>query len=92
MPVVLVVGIKAGCINHTQLTIQAIRQKGVNVIGWVANRINPGLRYYSELIELLDKIVDAPLLGELPYIGRPEKQELFSYIQNPQPLLQYFTK
>ncbi len=92
MPVVLVVGIKEGCVNHTQLTIQAIRQKGVNVIGWVANRINPGLRYYAELIELLDQIIDAPLLGEIPYIGRPEKQELFNYIQNPEPLLQYFTK
>ncbi len=92
MPVILVVGIKEGCVNHTQLTVQAIRQKGVKVLGWVANRINPGLRYYPELIELLDQIIDAPLLGELPYIGRPEKQELFSYIQNPQPLLQYFTK
>ncbi|MDG6881933.1 ATP-dependent dethiobiotin synthetase BioD 1 [Phocoenobacter uteri] len=92
MPVVLVVGIKEGCVNHTQLTVQAIRQNGVNIIGWVANRINPGLRYYPELVELLDQIIDAPLLGELPYIGRPEKQELFSYIQNPQPLLQYFTE
>ncbi|MDP8033295.1 dethiobiotin synthase [Pasteurella atlantica] len=92
MPVVLVVGIKEGCVNHAQLTAQAIRQKGVNLIGWVANRINPGLRYYPKLIELLDQKIDAPLLGEIPYIRHPAKQMLTKYIQNPQPLLQYFDK
>lgn len=90
MPVVLVVGIKEGCVNHTLLTAQSIKQYGANLVGWIANRVNPGLRHYAELVELLSQKIDAPLLGQIPYIGRPEKQELGQFIQNPEPLIQYF--
>ncbi|MDP8162225.1 dethiobiotin synthase [Pasteurella skyensis] len=92
MSVLLVVGIQAGCVNKTLLTLNAIKQQNIKLVGWVANRINPGVRYYPELIELLKQKIDAPLLGELPYIGHPEKRELFNYIQNPEPLLQYFSQ
>ncbi|WGE76229.1 dethiobiotin synthase [Actinobacillus equuli] len=92
MPVVLVVGIKEGCVNHALLTAQAIKQKGVQLVGWIANRINPGLRHYAELIELLSQEIEAPLLGQIPYIAYPNKKDLTSYIQNPEPLLQYFKK
>lgn len=90
MPVVLVVGIKEGCVNHALLTAQAIKFEGVKLVGWVANRVNPGLRHYIELIELLKQKIDAPLLGEIPYIGHPERKELTQYLQNPAPLLDYF--
>ncbi|WGE89938.1 dethiobiotin synthase [Actinobacillus arthritidis] len=92
MPVVLVVGIKEGCVNHTMLTVQAIQKLGVKLIGWIANRVNPGLRHYAELIELLGQKIDAPLLGQIPYIGHPYKKDLSPYIQNPEPLLHYFTE
>lgn len=92
MPVILVVGIKEGCANHALLTAQAIKASGVSLIGWVANRINPGLRHYVELVEMLTQKIDAPLLGQIPYIGRPEEKELHQFIQNPEPLLQYFRK
>ena len=92
MPVVLVVGIKEGCVNHTLLTAYAIQQQGGTLVGWVANRINPGLRHYSELIELLSQRIDAPLLGQIPYLGHPDKKNLAEYIQNPDPLLHYFNK
>lgn len=92
MPVILVVGIKEGCVNHTLLTAQAIKQQGVKLVGWIANRVNPGLRHYAELIELLSKKIDAPLLGQIPYIGHPYTRDLTPYIQNPEPLLQYFNK
>lgn len=90
MPVVLVVGIKEGCVNHALLTAQSIKDSGVPLLGWVANRINPGLRHYSSLVELLEKQIDAPLLGQIPYIGHPESKDLTQYIQNPYPLLDYF--
>jgi dethiobiotin synthetase len=90
MPVVLVVGIKEGCINHAFLTAQAIKATGVPLLGWIANRVNPGLRHYAELIELLSQRISAPLLGQIPYIGHPEKKELAQYIQNPAPVLDYF--
>lgn len=92
MPVVLVVGIKEGCVNHALLTAEAIKQKGLNLIGWVANRVNPGIRHYIELIELLKQKIDGELLGEIPYVGRPDQKELTQFIENPEPLLRFFHK
>lgn len=92
MPVLLVVGIKEGCVNHTLLTAQAIKQQGGKLIGWVANRINPGLRHYAELIELISQRIDAPLLGQIPYIGHPQERDLSDYIQNHNTFLGHFNK
>ena len=80
IPVVLVVGIKEGCINHALLTAQSISQMGLPLIGWVANRINPCLGHYAEIIDLLKEKIDAPLLGRIPYIHKPEEQELGRFI------------
>ncbi|MCK3657201.1 dethiobiotin synthase [Pasteurellaceae bacterium Pebbles2] len=82
MPVVLVVGIKEGCINHSLLTVQSIASLGVPLMGWVANRINPCLGHYAEIIDTLKAKIDAPLLGEIPYIHKPEKQDVGKYITN----------
>ncbi len=82
MPIVLVVGIKEGCINHTLLTVQAIQNAGLPLLGWIANRINPGCGHYAEIIELLTSKIDAPLLGKIPYIHKPEEQNLGAYITN----------
>lgn len=87
MPVVLVVGIKEGCINHALLTAKAIEQLGVPMLGWIANRINPGLSHYAEIIEILSKNIAAPLLGKLPYVHKPETQELGHYLTEIDPLL-----
>lgn len=92
MPVVLVVGIKEGCVNHALLTAQSIKQKGIPLLGWVANRVNPFLRHYAELIELLSRQIDAPLLGQIPYIAHPEQKLLTQFIQQPDPLFQHFRK
>ncbi|MDG6894177.1 dethiobiotin synthase [Volucribacter amazonae] len=82
MPVILVVGIKEGCINHGLLTAQAIAQTGVPLLGWVANRINPCLGHYAEVIDVLSNKIDAPLLGEIPYLYKPEEQALGHYLTN----------
>lgn len=92
LPVVLVVGVKEGCVNHALLTANAIRNQGVKLVGWVANLVNPGFRYPAELIELLSERIDAPLLGKMPYMARPAEKDLSEYIQNPEPLLQYFSE
>lgn len=80
LPVLMVVGIQEGCINHALLTAQAIANDGLPLIGWVANRINPGLVHYAEIIEVLSKKLPAPLIGELPYLPRAEQRELSQYI------------
>jgi dethiobiotin synthetase len=80
IPVILVVGIKLGCINHALLTAQAIIADGLPLIGWVANRINPGLAHYAEIMDILRTKIPAPQLGELPYLPRAEKRDLANYI------------
>lgn len=80
LPVVLVVGIQSGCISHALLTAEAIAQDGLPLVGWVANRINPGLAQYSDIIAILREKISAPLLGELPYLPRAEQRDLTSYI------------
>ncbi|MEA1065053.1 dethiobiotin synthase [Erwinia sp. HR93] len=80
LPVLLVVGIQEGCINHALLTAQAIASDGLPLLGWVANRINPGLAHYAEIIDVLSKKLSAPLLGELPYLPRPEQRDLAQYL------------
>lgn len=80
LPVLLVVGIQEGCINHALLTAQAIANDGLPFIGWVANRINPGLAHYAEIIDVLSKKLPGPLVGELPYLPRAEQRELAAYI------------
>ncbi|MCE0496209.1 dethiobiotin synthase [Vibrio salinus] len=86
LPVVLVVGIQLGCLNHAKLTAEAIRADGLNIVGWVANRINPGTEHYAEIIELLEKEIDAPKLGEIPYVPSAKRSELGKYI-NVEPLM-----
>ncbi|AJJ65152.1 dethiobiotin synthase [Yersinia aldovae] len=80
LPVVLVVGIKLGCINHALMTAQAIINDGLPLLGWVANRINPGLAHYAETIALLRECIPAPQLGQLPYLPHPEEKPLAKYL------------
>lgn len=80
LPVVLVVGIQSGCISHALLTAEAIAQDGLPLLGWVGNRINPGLAHYSDIIGILREKIGAPLLGELPYLPRAEQRDLTPYI------------
>lgn len=80
LPVILVVGIKTGCISHALLTAEAILGDGLPLAGWVANRINPGLAHYAEIISVLRDKLPAPLLGELPYLPRVEQRDVSRYL------------
>ena len=63
MPVILVVGLRLGCINHTLLSIAAIAQRGLTLAGWVANTIDADMPYLPENINTLRARIQAPLLG-----------------------------
>ncbi|OKP03305.1 dethiobiotin synthase [Xenorhabdus eapokensis] len=80
LPVILVVGIQRGCVNHAILTAQSIMNDGVPLIGWIANRINPGLAHYAKVLERLRCHIPAPQLGEIPYLLRPEERDLSCYL------------
>ncbi|MGF1774541.1 dethiobiotin synthase [Vibrio wakamikoensis] len=80
LPVVLVVGIKLGCLSHAMLTAEAIKADGLELVGWVANRVNPGVEHYAEIIEMLESSMGAPKLGEIPYVPGCKKRDLGKYI------------
>ncbi|MFD0706449.1 dethiobiotin synthase [Photorhabdus akhurstii] len=80
IPVILVVGIQPGCVNHSILTSQAIINDGLQLVGWIANRINPGLSHYTKVMGRLRRHINAPQLGEIPYILRPEEKDLSCYL------------
>jgi dethiobiotin synthetase len=66
-PVVLVVGLRLGCLNHALLTAEAIRADGLTLAGWVANAIDPDMPCREENIETLRRWLPAPLLGRVPW-------------------------
>lgn len=67
LPVILVVGLRLGCLSHALLTAEAIAQRGLKLAGWVANQIEPGMPFLQENIATLERRLAAPLLGVLPY-------------------------
>ena len=67
LPVMLVVGMRLGCINHALLTAQAIKHAGLCLVGWVANCVDPGMLALEENIAALQHRIDAPLLGQIPF-------------------------
>lgn len=71
LPVVIVVDIRLGCINHALLTVAAVRQSGLPVYGWVANQVSDAL-VSNEIIETLKQRIDVPCLGVVPHLKEGE--------------------
>jgi len=67
LPVVLVVGLRLGCLNHALLTAEAIATRGLALAGWVANRIDPTMAAADENIAYLRRRLGAPLLAEIAH-------------------------
>ena len=72
LPVILVVGMRLGCINHALLTRDAIRARGLHIAGWMANCIDPNMNRQAENIEALKARLPAPLLGIIPPGSTPQ--------------------
>jgi dethiobiotin synthetase len=86
LPVVLVVGMRLGCLNHALLTARAIRAAGLPLAGWIANELHPAMNGLDENIATLERRVEAPLLGRLPWSPRSTPQALASRL-DVRPLL-----
>jgi dethiobiotin synthetase len=67
LPLVLVVGLRLGCLNHALLTAEAIAARGLRLAGWVANRIDPQMAAADDNIATLARLLPAPLWAELPH-------------------------
>ena len=72
LPLVLVVGMRLGCLNHALLTAEAIRARGLVLAGWIANRVDPGFLCPDENLDYLRTHLDAPLLADLPFSPTPD--------------------
>jgi len=68
LPVILIVGLKLGCLNHALLTAKAIEQSGLVIAGWIANHLQPDMPYVVDNIETLKTMINAPMLAEIPFI------------------------
>ncbi len=68
LPVVLVVGLRLGCISHALLTAEAIAARGLKLAGWVANLVDPQMRHVEANLEALSARLDGPLLGYVPHL------------------------
>ena len=80
IPVIMVVGIRLGCINHARLTFQAIQASGVECAGWLAMCVDNDMDKQSENISTLKNKIPAPLLGVLPYVKEKEFDVLVNHI------------
>ena len=76
LPVILVVGMRLGCLNHALLTTHAIRARGLRLAGWIANRIDPAMAAVEENITTLAERLAAPLLGEVEFTLAPDPQRV----------------
>lgn len=72
LPLVLVVGMRLGCLNHALLTQEAILARGLKLAAWVANRIDPQMTNFDENLVALQQRLKAPLLGVLPHFVKPD--------------------
>jgi dethiobiotin synthetase len=69
VPVIMVVAMRLGCLNHAVLTAEAIVRDGLQLAGWVANRIDPHMQCYEENRDTLRSLLHAPLLAEIPFFS-----------------------
>lgn len=72
LPVIIVVAIRLGCINHAKLTWQAIKHTGIPCAGWIAVCIDPDMLNRDENIQTIKTALNVPLLGVLPNLVSPD--------------------
>lgn len=84
LPLVLVVGLRLGCLNHALLTAEAIRARGLRLAGWIGNRVVPEMPWSDEnvltLREWLGGRYDAPCLGIVPWLAEPDPAAVAAHL------------
>jgi len=80
LPVVLVVGMRLGCLNHAFLTAAAIRAAGLPFVGWIANELAPRMNGLEENVETLRQRLAAPMLARLPWVAAATPAQLASCV------------
>ncbi|MGH8078183.1 MAG: ATP-dependent dethiobiotin synthetase BioD, partial [Lysobacter sp.] len=83
LPVLLVVGVRLGCINHARLSARAIAADGARLVGWIASDIDPAMDRCDDNFALLQTRLPVPCWGRLPYSPRPDPQALAMHLDVP---------
>lgn len=81
LPVILVVGMRLGCLNHALLTLRAIAAQPLECAGWVANVLDETMPALQENIDALRERIEAPLLGIVPYRAKPDAKAAAQYLE-----------
>ncbi|WP_395341968.1 dethiobiotin synthase [Ningiella sp. W23] len=76
LPVVLVVGMRLGCLNHAMLSYQALVSDQLNCVGWIANQLSADMPYYEQNKATLQRALGAPLLAQVPFAESADKAVL----------------
>jgi dethiobiotin synthetase len=80
LPVILVVGLRLGCINHAILTAEAIRARGLQLVCWVANQVDAAMRNPEDSIAALEERLAAPLLGVTPRLATSDPERAADFL------------
>lgn len=83
LPVVLVVGMRLGCINHARLSARAIEEDGARLVGWIANEVDPAMARRDENFALLSARMPVPCWGRLPHAPDIDAGQLSRHITIP---------
>ncbi len=81
LPVILVVGMRLGCINHALLSAEAIENKGLSLAGWVANIIQPDQDCLEENINSLQQRINAPMLGRVEHLAKLDAKAIAAMLR-----------
>lgn len=76
IPIILVVGMRLGCINHALLTVEAVETRGLKLAGWIANQIDPDMPMFEENLTSLQQRISAPCLSVVRWQGRLDLNKL----------------
>ena len=72
LPVLMVVGMRLGCLNHALLTAEVVRARGLTLAGWIANHIEPQMQHADANVDTLATKLEAPLLGRIAFSAHPD--------------------
>ncbi|NEV60875.1 dethiobiotin synthase [Thiorhodococcus minor] len=81
LPVILVVGLKLGCLNHAILTVESIQRAGIKLAGWIANQVEPDMLERDANLATLGALIEAPCIGTIPWLAEPAPHEIADHLQ-----------
>jgi dethiobiotin synthetase len=84
LPIVVVVGLKLGCINHARLTVEAVRGRGFEVLGWIGSLVEPDMLFPDDYFEAVKAALPVPCLGRLPHAPGVDPATLTRFLALPE--------